>query len=451
MLFQRFSDDRSGSVMPLLALAAIPVVGLIGASVDYSRAAAVQATLQAAADSTSLAMYRNASTLSAAQLQTQGQTYFSALFTNNSAAAPTVNVTYANNGGAAGSQVVVTANSSVNTVFMGIMGFSRLPIAASSTAQWGNTRLRVALVLDNTGSMSSGGSGTPSSPNKIQALQTASHNLLTQLQTAATNDGDVYVSIIPFAKDVNVGATNYSQTWVDFTSWDSSNGTNVVTGQTCTTHNGHQRCTNTTQWTPANHNTWNGCVTDRDQNYDTTNATPISGGTLFPAEQYDACPTAIVPLTYDWTALSKKIDAMAPNGGTNQAIGLAWGWQSLSQTSPLNAPAEDPNYKYQHVVIILSDGLNTQDRWYGNGSTWSSQVDARQELACDNMKNAGITIYTVQVNTDKEATSSVLQYCAGAKAGVGDTSKFFLLTTPNQIITTFAQIGTSLSQLRIAY
>jgi Flp pilus assembly protein TadG len=443
MLFQRFRDDRSGSVMPLLALAAVPVVGLIGASVDYSRAAAVQATLQAAADSTSLALYKTAPTLTAAQLQAQGQAYFNALFVNTGAAPPTVSVTYTNT---AGSQVVVTANSSVNTLFMGIMGFTQLPISASSTAVWGNTRLRVALVLDNTGSMSQGGAGTTSSPNKIQALQTASHNLLKQLQAAATNNGDVYVSIIPFAKDVNVGSSNYSQSWIDFTAWDVANGkcskSRYTSKSSCTSNGG--------TWTPAAHSTWNGCVTDRDQNYDTTNTVPTSGSTLFPAEQYNACPVAIVPLTYDWTALGNAIDSMTPNGGTNQAIGLAWGWQSLSQTSPLNAPSEDPNYKYQHVVIILSDGLNTQDRWYGNGSTWSSQVDARQEIACDNMKNAGITIYTVQVNTDNEATSAVLQYCAGSKAGVADASKFFLLTTPNQIVTTFAQIGTILSQLRIA-
>jgi len=443
MLFQRFRDDRSGSVMPLLALAAIPVVGLSGASGDYSRGAAIQATLQAAADSTSLAMAKTASTLSADQVQTQGQAYFNALFVNTGAATPTVNVNYTNT---AGSQVVVTANSTVNTVFMSVMGFSRLPVSATSTAVWGNTRLRVALVLDNTGSMSAGGSGTADSPNKMQALQSASHSLLNQLRAAAANPGDVYVSIIPFAKDVNVGASNYTQSWVDFTDWDAANGTcsqsKYHTKSNCTRNNG--------TWTPAKHSTWNGCVTDRDQNYDTTNATPTSGGTLFPAEQYDACPTAIVPLTYDWTALGNAVDAMTPNGGTNQAIGAAWGWQSLSQTSPLNAPSEDPNYKYQHIAIILSDGLNTQDRWYGNGSTYSSQVDARQKIACDNMKNAGLTIYTVQVNTDNEATSSVLQYCAGSTAGVADTSKFFLLTQPTQIVTTFNEIGIRLSQLRIA-
>jgi len=71
-------------------------------------------------------------------------------------------------------------------------------------------------------------------------------------------------------------------------------------------------------------------------------------------------------------------------------------------------------------------------------------------MTCDNIKNAGITIYTVQVNTDAEATSAVLQYCAGTRAGVADASKFFLLTSSTQIVSTFQQIGTQLSKLRIA-
>ena len=54
------------------------------------------------------------------------------------------------------------------------------------------------------------------------------------------------------------------------------------------------------------------------------------------------------------------------------------------------------------------------------------------------------------VDTDNEATSNVLQYCAGTRPQVADTGKFFLLTSPNQIITTFNQIGVGLSKLRLA-
>ena len=43
-----------------------------------------------------------------------------------------------------------------------------------------------------------------------------------------------------------------------------------------------------------------------------------------------------------------------------------------------------------------------------------------------------------------DATSTVLQNCAT------DSTKFFMLTSANQIVTTFNSIGTSLSQLRVA-
>jgi Flp pilus assembly protein TadG len=420
MLFQRFLDDRSASVVPLLALAAIPVVGLVGASVDYSRAAAVQTSMQAAVDSTSLFLAKGAASSSAAQLQANAQSYFNAMFTRTDAAAPTVSVSYSTT---SGSQVVVSATSSVKTLFMGIMGFSQLPVAATSTSTWGNNRLRVALVLDNTGSMTQG-----SPVSKISALKTATHNLLGQLQTAAAT----YVSIIPFTKDVNVDPSNSGASWIDWTDWNANNGKNVWNGKSYT-------------WTPASHSTWNGCVTDRDQNYDTLNTSPDTGA-LFPAEQYSVCPQSLIAQTYDWTALSNKVDAMVAAGNTNQAIGLAWGWQSLTAGTPLNAPAKDPNYTYQDVIIILSDGLNTQDRWYTN----QTSIDNRQRILCDNIKTAGVTIYTIQVNVSNDPTSSVLQYCAGTKAGVADASKFFLLTSPNEIITTFNQIGVGLSKLRIS-
>jgi len=103
-------------------------------------------------------------------------------------------------------------------------------------------------------------------------------------------------------------------------------------------------------------------------------------------------------------------------------------------------PTIDPDYKYQTVIILLTDGLNTEDRWY----TSQSSIDARQTKTCDNVKAAGITLYTVQVNTGGDATSTMLKNCAS------DPGKFFLLTTAGQIVSTFGQIGTSLSRLRLA-
>jgi len=100
----------------------------------------------------------------------------------------------------------------------------------------------------------------------------------------------------------------------------------------------------------------------------------------------------------------------------------------------------DPNFQYQQVIILLTDGLNTEDRWY----TKESSIDARQQMTCNNVKAAGFTVYTVQVNTGGDPTSTLLQNCAS------DAGKFFLLKSSDQIVMTFNTIGTALTKLRIA-
>jgi hypothetical protein len=204
-------------------------------------------------------------------------------------------------------------------------------------------------------------------------------------------------------------------------------------------------------WTAANHNTWNGCVVARGDesapdpnNYDTNVVAPTTSitATLFSAEQYSSCPQAAMELSYDWPSMTTLVNNMSPAGNTNQAIGLALGWMSLAGGGPFTAPALDPNYTYNQGIILLTDGLNTQDRWYSN----QSSIDARQQMTCNNTKAAGITLYTIQVDTSTppDPTSTLLQNCAS------DSSKFFLLTSANQIVTTFNTIGTNLSHLYVA-
>jgi Flp pilus assembly protein TadG len=595
---RRFAGATDGNTVITFALAFIPLMGLTGAAVDYSRANQLKTAMQAAADTTALMIAQNAGAQTSTAVQTSTDTYYRALFNNPAAQNLAVTGTYTSTNGAT---VVVSATATYRTAFMGIMGFATLPLAANSTASFGNTRLRVALVLDNTGSMASAGKMTALK----NALNTATTGLLDMLRSAAVNDGDVYVSIIPFVKDVNVDPSNYNASWIywddaahtDNSSWDAQNGscdigwgyntrssclshgscnlsgyssqsactaagTCSVSGQTtqtgcnaagtcsmsqftsqgtCTgtcslsaytspttcTSNGtcslssytsqptctsHGTCTissQTTQngctsahhctnsfytsknpcqnagyswvagvwtpgvwtwgswtsatwtpatwtpgvwsgnWTPDNHSTWNGCVVDRGDpgapnsgNYDTNITAPTSTNTatMYAAEQYSSCPQAVMGLNYNWTAMKSLVTNMSPNGNTNQAIGLQLGWMSLFGGGPFTMPAEDPNYTYQHVIILLTDGLNTQDRWY----TSQTSIDARQAMTCANAKAAGVTLYMIQVNTDGSPTSTLLRNCAS------DSSKFFLLTSSNQIITTFAQIGTALSQLRIA-
>src|SRR4029077_6201030 len=222
-------------------------------------------------------------------------------------------------------KLTLNGTAVVHTNFLGVIGIDHVDIKSVSVSSWGNTRLRVALVLDNTGSMADDG--------KMDALKTASHNLLTQLQQAAVHPEDVYVSIVPFSKDVNFGSDNYTQSWLRWDLWEEVNGScsrsRYTTKSDCLSHG--------KVWTADNHDTWNGCVTDRDQNFDTRNDAAVAGSTQYPAEQYSSCSASLLQLTNNWTNLNTKIDAMTPVGNTNQAIGLQVGCQSLT-AAPFTVP-----------------------------------------------------------------------------------------------------------------
>jgi Flp pilus assembly protein TadG len=424
----RFAKADQGNIAVLFAIAAVPILSFVGAAIDYTRANSARSSMQAALDSTALMLAKDLSdgTITASDINTKAQAYFRALYTNTEARAVTVAATYTAST-SQGSTIVVNGSGNVPTDFMKIAGFPQIGFDSSSTSAWGNVRMRVALALDVTGSMNDDG--------KMTAMKPAAKALIDQLGALAKNPGDVYISVVPFAKDVNVGASNYSQSWINWSEWDQDN-------QTCSWNNGNKTCTS------KNHNTWNGCVTDRDQDYDTKNTTPTSDDhTKFYAEQYNACPAQLAPLTTDFASLKTKVDSLTPNGGTNQPIGIAWGWQSLTQGAPLNAPAEDPNYTYKRALIVMSDGLNTQDRWpsYGDGQNqYNGAIDARQKIQCDNIKANGVVIYTMHVNTRGDPTSAVLQYCASG------ADKFTTVTSASQIMTAFTAIGTSLSKLRVA-
>ena len=469
----RFARDRRGNVAITFGIATLPIIGAVGAAVDFSHANSVKAAMQSALDSTALMLARDAATLTDPDLDAKAKAYFNAIFTRPEATNVTVNATYSSS---AGSEVLVTGSAKVPTTLMSIAGYTNMTINGEATAKWGTQRLRVALALDVTGSMASAG--------KIVALKVATKNLLAQLKAAATNNGDVYVSIIPFNKDVNVGSSNYNANWIDWTAYDAANsGGSGMAGSICwngtlweidsngwhnagsCSKNGGSLCFNGTLWKfngtwynagSCNHMTWNGCVTDRgDQtapssaDYDRKTTAPSTSikASLWPAEQYGSCPEEMMGLTYDWVALNLLVDKLLPDGNTNQPIGLVWAWQSLVGGGPLTAPPKNSNYTYNEVIVLMSDGLNTQNRW----SKTQSAVDKRMydsskngEGTCKNIKAAGITIYTVHVNTDGDPKSTLLENCASGP------DKFWMITSANDLLNVFSKIGTDVTKLRVA-
>lgn len=423
MSLKQFFHNREGGVAPMLALAALPLFGFVGAAVDFSRANSVRAAMQGALDATALMLSKDAQTLSVTDLSQRATTQFTAQFLRPEATDVSVNSQFS--APAAGNFVLkLTSSANIKTVFTRLLGQSQIHVSASSEVLWGIKKLNLALVLDNTGSMAQNA--------KMTNLKIAAHNLLTTLKNAAKQPGDVLVSIVPFATDVNVGTSNVSANWIDWTDWEAANGTcsnnSYTSKSSCQSHG--------KVWTPAAHSTWNGCVYDRDQNNDVSNAVPVAGSpaTLFRAHQASNCPTAMMTLSEDWTALNAKVDAMSPTGNTNVTIGLAWGFQLLSPTAPFYAPA--PATDLDKVIVILTDGTNTQNRW----SSSESSIDSRTSKVCDNIKAANIKLYTVRV-IDGNAT--LLRNCATK------TSMYYDVDQAIELNSVFSSIAQNLANLRI--
>jgi Flp pilus assembly protein TadG len=442
-LMNRFRKDQRGNIVMIFAIVLVPLLSFMGAALDYSRATRARATMQSVLDSVSLMVAKDLSSglITTTQVNAKAQAYFSALYTDTEAQGVSINAVYNVASGTAGSTILVTGNAKITTDFMQIVGVQTMPFSASSTSTWGSSLLRIALVLDNTGSMAQFG--------KMAALLPAATQLVSQLSALAKNPGDVYISVVPFEVDVNVGKSNVNANWLRWDFWDPSanhcnNGWAGIAMAECRGHNYTWNHTVSTK-NPPSRSLWNGCVSDRDQSNDVSAIVPSSLATQFPANQEVSCPAAtILPLTNVWSTVNNTISQMSPAGATNQTIGLQWGWLSLLQQSPLNAPAEDPNNKYQHIIILFTDGLNTADRWYGDGSATSTQVDSRMTALCSAIKATGVTIYTVQIDTDGAGQSAVLPACA---SGPGN---FFMLKQSSQISAAFQQIGTSISELRVA-
>jgi uncharacterized protein YegL len=271
------------------------------------------------------------------------------------------------------------------------------------------------------------------SSGKLAALKTAAHNLLNTLQQAAKQPDDIKVSIVPFATDVNVGTGYVDATWIRWDEWDSANQ-----GCSKTQYTSKNSCQNNGgSWGPKPHSTWNGCVWDRDQDYDVNNAAPTTAikATLYSAHQESNCPVPMMTLSNDWTGLNAKIDAMQPVGNTNVTIGLQMAFQTLSTGVPFNAAA--PKTDLDKVIILLTDGDNTENRWSTNQNT----INARTTLACNNVKAANIKLYTIRVIN---GNANLLKACATKP------DMYYDVQNASQLSAVFSTIAQNLANLRLA-
>lgn len=397
-LLRRFRNDRRGAIAVAFAVAMYPIIMMICAAVDLSRLSQQQARLQAALD---------AAALMVARLVADGRAPSDLTLVARQYVEGNVNPTEMYNLQVAafidGGVVRVTGSGSINPMMANILSGSNLSIAGQAGAVWRTKKIDLVLVLDNTGSMSSSG--------KMTALKSAAKNLIDMLASVATRPDAVRIGIVPFDTQVRIGTTYKNESWLTY----SGSGTNA--------------------------NSWTGCVTDRDQSFDVNDTTPTTSApaTLFPARNCTKSTlAAIMPLTTDWAALKARVDAMTPSGNTNVTIGLVWGLHMLTPSQPLtNARTLATEPDLERIIILLTDGDNTQNRW----STSQSAIDARTDLACANTKANGIRLYTIRVI---EGNAALLRRCAS------QTTMYYDVQTAAELGPVFQRIAAEIGNLRLS-
>jgi len=422
---RRWRADRRGSYAVIFAIALVPILIAIGAAVDISKAYVVKQRLTRALDAAGLAV-GGTTGMTTSQIQAMAQSFFNANYPASKIGVPGALVV-----STSGNVVNLSVRAAMPTSVIGIVGIRNLNINATSQITRMGKKLEVVLVLDNTGSMASS--------KKMTTLKAAAKNLITTVSAAAVNPGDVKVAIVPFTTQVSVDANPDKNTeipyWLRTTDyqkmvnkcilWACSNQPETITVRK-----------NNNTVTVDNKN-WKGCVVDRDQNYDVLGTIPSKNDetTKYPPDT-DCSIATLMSLSSDWTALNKKIDDMVAAGNTNTGIGLQWGWNMLIPGAPLSLAAA-PASNLDKVLVFLTDGDNTENRW----ASRDTDIDPRTTTICNNIKAAGIKIYSVRVI---DGNAGLIKACAT------DPSMYYSVSNASQLTTVFQSIAQALSNLRIS-
>lgn len=202
----RLYESQRGSTYAMLAVALIPLMGVVGTGFDLGRAYMASSRLQSAVDAAVLAAVRmeqlypgTGTTAGPRTLETVNAFLGGNIPTNYlsmSRQAPALNV--ARNGEEI--SIELTVSGQVPTTLMTLFGFTQLPVRATATGVAGKTlptAVEAMLVLDNTGSMDSNGGMT--------ALRQSVSDFLDIIYGNRETRTNFALGMMPYNVIVNVG------------------------------------------------------------------------------------------------------------------------------------------------------------------------------------------------------------------------------------------------------
>jgi Flp pilus assembly protein TadG len=488
---RQFVAASAGNVGITFSLSMLPLVTLVGGGLDYSSAITMRQRLAHAIDSAALAVGRAPDVTVQEATEIANRAFNSNLteYKNMEIGTLSVNVTPA--------LVTVHATASMPTDFLGLVGIDTIEISVSNEVVRSNRKIELVLALDNTGSMGSNG--------KMNAMKTAAKDLVEILFNGEEQPENVKVGLVPFSQTVNVGSQYKTASWMDTTGLSSINGENFSPK---THHFKLLKRTKNGQWRgcvearPAPYDTTDAAATtavpdtlfvpyfapdepDKGGSYPNRYLKDKVGGSVAKRQKstkkykkkkvnnggnsrgpnYLCSTPPITPLMNSKSTLVSSINSFYAQGWTHIPMGLSWGWRVLSPGAPFTQGAsydDDENIK---AMVLLTDGANTIAPRYNhnksyytaygylargrlgttNKNTAVSILNQKTATLCENIKAAGIRLYTITFDLgNNTAIKNLMRNCASAP------SMYFNSPTNAQLQTAFHTIAGDLSKLRLS-
>lgn len=494
---KNFLDDLNGNVAISFVLVLFVILGMAGGAVDYTRVTSAKSGFQEAADSAALAAaieYKKKPWESA-------KAYGLKFLGNHSPESDLIEV-IGTDLKFVDDQVIASVKARSKNTILSAVGYDSFKIEVESIVSLPDYPIEVALVLDNTFSMSVQG--------KISTLKNTADEFVDTLLNQ--NLEHVKISIVPFAQYVNVGTDKLGSNWLEASDQEvviprqCSKKRDVISQSGCTsTTTNHPAQNVPEQCTPARYNdgvevspaictpahtkpayttttstcanteygpeyeqcipeqrytiNWNGCVASRANPFNTNDK---NYSKKVPGPNSLVCPSPITPLTNDKTELKKSINTMIAVGDTYIPQGVVWGYRTLTKAEPFGQAISDAERKEKggkRYIILMTDGMNSRSPVYKKnviksdpnldvGLHYGSDTDESDDYLIDTCKNAKkdeIEIYTVSFGKDVDSdTKNLLEECATSK------DHFFDAESNSELISTFQVIADSIVTVFLA-
>ena len=381
---RRFLKDRRGNVIILFALSLIPVLGVIGAAIDFSRAHVVQTKLQGALDAAVLAAASGIQRTNEERIDNAEAIFAADLASGGLGISATPLITIESDGKVKGSVV-----ADLPSVMLGLFGINSLSLNIDAEVM--SARLiqgEIVLVLDYSGSMNNSG--------KYQAMRDAAVDLVNTLSVDGTIPS-VKFGLVPFSAHV------YGSVASDYIVNEPAGGT------------------------------WTNCTFDRKWPHNVTDSTPLTanddtkwgmvgGGGEEGGSPYSACSNypsrslVIQPLTNNHAATISQLQSMTPYANTHIALGLAFGWHVLSPNAPWTEGVSYNTPNYIKSIVLLTDGRQTTSAWGPGASSSPGNGETNLEDMCTAIKAQNVLLVTVAFDLQDTATEDRLRDCATSSA-----------------------------------